>query len=245
VPLDATNDVPVPSDFATILEGDHAAAGADIAFEMFARSPALTFGTSFWDTLAAMALVDPGLVTWEDLNVSVERDGLSAGRIRRAGNGRPIRAAMSADADPFMATLLAALRRGPPRPEPFDLAGTLAVSWDGASCQLEASDGLVAGTVRLTVTNGSDAPVTAFLAGVEAPRTWADVVAFAGSADLSDPNFAPPDWIVSIEASATALAGAEVVVMAPVPAVEVGVICATGEYPAFEVFPGGSILVRG
>ena len=64
VPLDATNDVPVPPDFAAILERDHAAAGADIAFEMFARSPYLATDTSFWDTLAVMALVDPSLVTW-------------------------------------------------------------------------------------------------------------------------------------------------------------------------------------
>jgi len=245
VPLDATNDVPVPSDFATILEEDHAAAGADIAFEMFARSPALTFGTSFWDTLAVMALVDPGLVTWEDMTVSVERDGLSAGRIRRDGDGRPIRAAMSADADPFMTALLGALRRGAPRPEPFNLSGALAVTWDGASCKLEASGGLVAGSIRLKVTNGSDAPVAAFLAGVEAPRTWADVVTLAASVDPSDPNFAPPEWIVPIEGEATAPAGGEAVVMTSVPATEVGVICTTGEWPAIDLFPGGSVLVGG
>jgi inosine-uridine nucleoside N-ribohydrolase len=245
VPLDATNDVPVPSDFATILEADHAAAGADIAFEMFARSPALTSGTSFWDTLAVMALVDPGLVTWEDATVNVEREGLSAGRIRRAGDGRPIRAAMAAEAEPFMTALLAALRRGEPRPAPFSLSGTFAVTWDGATCRLEASEGLAAGTIRLKVTNGSDVTVNAFLTGVEAPRTWADVVAFAEGADVNDPNFAPPDWIVPIEGSATANAGAEAIVMTAVPAVEVGVICATGEFPAIEVFPGGSVLVGG
>jgi pyrimidine-specific ribonucleoside hydrolase len=245
VPLDATNHVPVPPDFATILESDHDAAGADIAFEMFARSPALTFETSFWDTLAAMALIDPDLVTWEDLTVDVELDGLSAGRIRRAGDGRPIRAAMSADADAFMAAILAALRRGDPRPEPFELGGSLAVTWDGEACRLDASAGLVAGPTRLAVTNESDSDVLVFLAGVEAPRTWADAVAVVVSADLSDPTFVPPDWIIPIEGGATALAGAEAVAIASVPAAEVGVICATGEWPALELTPGDSVLVAG
>jgi hypothetical protein len=212
---------------------------------MFARSPALTFETSFWDTLAAMALLDPGLVTWENLTVDVERDGLSAGRIRRAGDGRPIRAAMSADADAFMAAILAALRRGEPRPEPFELSGSLAAAWDGEACRLDADAGLVAGAARLTVTNESDADVTVFLAAVEAPRTWEDAIALIESVDLSDPAFVPPDWIIPIDGSATALAGAEAVTIASVPAAEVGAICATGEWPDLDIVPGNSIHVAG
>lgn len=241
VPLDATNDVPVPPDFATILEADHTAAGADIAFEMFARSPVLTVETSFWDTLAVMALIDPGLVTWEDLTVTVERDGLSAGRIQRAGDGRRLRAAMSADADPFMAALLASLRRGAPRPEPFDLGGTLEVTWDGAACHLDPSKELSAGVVRLAVSNESDAPVTVYLAGVEAPRTWADLIAFAESVDFS--NLVPPDWIIPIDASATAPGGAQAVAIAAVPAAEVGAICITGEWPDIVLAPSDFAIV--
>jgi inosine-uridine nucleoside N-ribohydrolase len=33
VPLDATNDVATPADIVAVLDADHAAAGADIAFE--------------------------------------------------------------------------------------------------------------------------------------------------------------------------------------------------------------------
>ncbi|MCI0582085.1 MAG: nucleoside hydrolase [Chloroflexi bacterium] len=245
VPLDATNDVPVPWDFASILEPDRAAAGVNIAFEMYARSPALTYETSFWDTLAALALVNPDLVTWEDLTVRVELGGPSSGRIRRADDGRPIRAAMSADADAFMAGLLAALRRGEPRPEPFELTGTLSVAWDGAACTVEASHGLVAGSARLEVTNGSDAPVAVFLAGVEAPRTWADAVAFVESADLSDPNLAPPEWIIETGSSVTADPGETAVAIATVPAAELGAICATGDWPNLELAPSDSVLVPG
>jgi len=243
VPLDATNDVPVPPDFAAILEADHAAAGADIAFEMFARSPALTFETSFWDTLAALALVAPDLVTWENMTVGVEIDGPSSGRIRRADDGRPIRAAMSADKNAFMAALLAALRRGEPRPEPFELSGTLTVTWDGSTCDLEGSSGLTAGSVRLEVANRSDQALAALLAGVETPRTWTDVVAFLESVDLLDPNLAPPEWIIQISSSATADPGGEAVAIASVPAAEVGVICATGEWPALDLTPSTSVEI--
>ena len=68
VPLDATNAVPGPGRHSpTILGEDHAAAGADIASQIYTQSPWLTEGASFWDTLAALALVDPTLVTWEDM----------------------------------------------------------------------------------------------------------------------------------------------------------------------------------
>ena len=116
VPLDATNAVPVPADIATILGEDHAAAGADIAWQIYTQSPWLTEGASFWDTLAALALVDPTLVTWEDLTADITIDGPSSGDVVRSASGRPIRAAMDADTDRFMEAFLAALRRGEPRP---------------------------------------------------------------------------------------------------------------------------------
>ena len=115
VPLDATNAVPVPADIATVLGEDHVAAGADIAWQIYTQSPWLTEGASFWDTLAALALVDPTLVTWEDLTAGITIDGPSSGDFVRAASGRPIRAAMDADTDRFMEAFLAALRRGEPR----------------------------------------------------------------------------------------------------------------------------------
>jgi pyrimidine-specific ribonucleoside hydrolase len=112
VPLDATNAVPVPGNIAEIIGEDRAAAGADIAWQIYTQSPWLTEGASFWDTLAALALVDPTLVTWEDLTAAVTIDGPSSGDVVRSPTGRPIRAAMDADQDRFMDAFLAALRRG-------------------------------------------------------------------------------------------------------------------------------------
>ena len=116
VALDATNAVPVPADIATILGEDHAAVGADIAWQIYTQSPWLTEGASFWDTLAALALVDPTMVIWEDLTADITIDGPSSGDVVRSASGRPIRAAMDADTDRFMDAFLAALRRGEPRP---------------------------------------------------------------------------------------------------------------------------------
>jgi inosine-uridine nucleoside N-ribohydrolase len=115
VPLDATNAVPVPADFAQTLPDDDTAAGADIAREIYTQSPWLTEGASFWDTLAVLALVDPSLVRWEDMTATIELDGPSSGHILRSADGRPLRAAMDADRERFMEALQGALGRGEPR----------------------------------------------------------------------------------------------------------------------------------
>lgn len=243
VPLDATNDVPVPPDFAAILERDHAAAGADIAFEMFARSPYLATDTSFWDTLAVMALVDPSLVTWEDLAARVEPTGPSAGRIVRDAAGRPLRAAMAADADAFMTAFLAALRRGAPRPEPFTFSGTLSVSWDGATCRIEGRPPTTAGLTRVEIANTSTATVGVLVAGVAAPKTWADALALLHSIDLGDPELQVPDWVIQVPGSLGAEAGQTASAIVTLPAAEVGVICGTGEWPKLDFFDAGAFPV--
>ena len=93
VGLDATNHVPVPADIEGLLATDAAAAGADIAHDMYLRNPFLVQGSSFWDTLAAVLLTDPSIATWEDVPVRAETTGRSAGRTARdpagAWSGRP------------------------------------------------------------------------------------------------------------------------------------------------------------
>lgn len=117
VPLDATDDVPVPADLADRLATDHAAAGADLAYELLVRSPSRMTdpGQQLWDELAALTVSDPGLVTWEDFDVVVASDG----RLDRSPTGRPVRVAMAADRAATERTLLAVLRRGPARTDPF------------------------------------------------------------------------------------------------------------------------------
>ena len=90
VGLDATNDVPVPADIVDQLSADHGAAGADIAYEMYVRTPFLADGgNSYWDPLAAVTLTDPSVAGWEDMTVAMEPTGPGAGRLSRDPGGRP------------------------------------------------------------------------------------------------------------------------------------------------------------
>ena len=122
MPLDATDDVPVPADILDLLEPDHAAAGADIAYETYARTPVprharqLSGGTPPRPHCSR----DPGLGTWEDATVSIN----DRGRIARDAAGRPARIAVAADGPRVTDAVLAGLRRGAARPEPFAVAGT-------------------------------------------------------------------------------------------------------------------------
>ena len=242
VPLDATNHVPVPPDFATMLETDHEAAGADIAFEMFARSPALTFETSFWDTLAVMALADPTLVTWEEVTVAVSLEGSEAGRLVRSPTGRPVRAAMSADPDTFLPALLEALRRGDARPEPFE-AATMTIRWDGATCRVE-NPPAASGAVMASLVNDADSAVAMGLVGVIPPKTWQDVLAYAAAGGPTDPDAVLPAWIRDLGAFTPVEPHGTAIAITEVPAGVVGGLCATGEWPDLTFTDGGSFTVE-
>ncbi len=75
----------------------------------------------------------------------------------------------------------------------------MTVRWDGTTCRIEGDPPTAAGLTSVVLTNDSDAPVALLIGGVEAPKTWADALAFIRSADLSDPNIAPPDWLVQVQ----------------------------------------------
>ena len=245
VGLDATSDVPVPPDIVEQLAADHAAAGADIAYEMYARTPFLAAaGNSYWDPLAAVTLTDPSTAGWEDLGVTMQPTGPAAGRLSRDPGGRPIRAAMSADRDAFMATFLERLRSGEPRPNPLTIVGSLEVHWDGSSCTV-VDQPETAGLVEVTLINRTNNEVALLIGGAVPPKTWADLVAFIEDADLADPNLRPPDWITQVPVNLSASGGARVTAFAPIPAGEVGALCATGAYPDLTFFDGGAFSVEG
>ena len=138
VPLDATDDVPVPVDLADRLATDRASAAADVMYESLVRNPDRLRpdqGQQLWDELAALALTEPDLVTWDEATVSVGEDG----RLTRDEAGRTIRYATAADPSAVESALLAALRRGEPRATPFALAGSLAVTFDGTTCAISGT----------------------------------------------------------------------------------------------------------
>jgi inosine-uridine nucleoside N-ribohydrolase len=241
VPLDATDDVPVPADVVAQLTADHAAAGADIALETYARAPWLaTPGNFWWDTTAAAALVDPSLVSWEDTAVSVS----DIGRIARDPSGRPARIATGADGERAQAAILAGLRRGPGRPDPFTIGGTIRVTWDGSSCTIDADAPTSAGPATIELVNTSSVPAGLFGAGIAPGHTWDEAVAFMHEADLGDESLVIPDWIRPVEgAGPYAEPGATASALTTLPAPIVGFACGTGDWPDVTFIDGGSITL--
>ena len=241
VPLDATDDVPVPADILTRLETDHAAAGADIAYETYARTPYLSSpGNYWWDSAAAVLLTDPGLGTWEDATVGIN----DRGRIARDAAGRPARIAVAADGPRVTDAVLAGLRRGAARPDPFTVLGSLAMTWDGTTCRVDGEPPTTAGLTRIELHNSSAVGAGLLAAGVREPKTWADALAWVDDADFSDPDIAIPDWIVEVGSDGVfAGPGSDATAIVELPAGTVGVICATGEWPEFTIADGGSMTL--
>jgi hypothetical protein len=213
---------------------------------MYVRSPFLsTEGNDYWDTLTAVLLRDPTIARWEDVAVRAETSGSSAGRLVRDAGGRTVRAAMAADRDAFMPAFLAALRAGPQRSEPFTIASTLSIAWDGTTCRQTANSPTVSGPALVKLDNTSTSDAGLLMAGAVAPKRWSDVVAFARTADFSDPNLAIPDWIVPVQGSILAAPGTTATALATLPTGEVGILCAVGQWPKFDIADGGAFMIGG
>jgi len=240
VPLDATNDVPVPPDLAERLAEDHTAAGADLVYELLQRVPTRLTGDGqqLWDELAALVVSTPDLVTWEDATLLAD----NAGRLTRHEAGRPVRIATEADPAAVEAALLEALRVGPARATPFVLAGEIAVHWDGSTCAFEMTGGLTPGVAGLTFENATGDPAGVVIAGVREPHTWADVVEFVSTVDLE--STAPPEWVVEAGgAFDDSGAGGSIRGSVRLEPGAYGPICVAGTDPDFQLRPGQPFVV--
>lgn len=239
VPLDATNDVPVPTDIVAQLTTDHAAAGADIALETYARAPWLaTPGNFWWDASAAAALLDPSLLTWEDATISIS----DVGRIARDPAGRAARIATGADGERTHAAILAGLRRGAGREDPFTIGGTVRVTWDGTTCTIGPDVPTTAGPATIELVNTSTVPAGLFGGGIAPGHTWDEAVAIMLAADLSDESFEVPDWIIQVEGEGPyAMPGSTASSLTTLPAPLVGFACGTGDWPEITFTDAGSI----
>jgi pyrimidine-specific ribonucleoside hydrolase len=190
VPLDATNAVPVDQAFVDALASDHAAAGADIAYELLARRGVNGFDY-LWDALAAVVAVDESVATIEPTKLAVvTTEGADSGRTARADDGTDVRVATAADRAAFEKVFLAGLRRGGPRANPFTLAGTIAVTFDGATCTDDAPATVASGDWRVaaeTMVGGTTVPVVVrFHEG----SGWDDLATYFATA--TDPTMQPP-----------------------------------------------------
>lgn len=241
VPLDATDDVPVPTDLAERLGADHTAAGADLMYELLIRNPSrlrADEGQQLWDELAALALTAPDLVTWQDATLTVGEGG----RLSRDEAGRAARVAVAADARSVEEALLAALQRGAARATPFQLAGEIDVTFDGTACRataIGADTTLAAGLYRLHFTGpAGGSPFGVTMAGVQPPKSWSDLVAWIKTIDLATQQ-EPPPWVLTGPSVADeAGTGAPLSVAGAIPAGMVGPVCLSGTWPDLTFVPG-------
>ena len=173
-------------------------AGANLIYELLLRVPGrIGEGQQLWDELAAVAFIDPGLVTWEEMTLSASGEG----RLDRTDGGRPVRVAMSAEAGAAEHALVASLDRGPDRLTPFALTGEVVVTWDGAACATAPAEPIAPGVASLMFENLSGAPAAVSVVGVRAPHTWDELVAL--TADPAIVEEGPPEWVVSGDRSTT------------------------------------------
>jgi pyrimidine-specific ribonucleoside hydrolase len=241
VPLDATDDVPVPPDLADRLKADHQAAGADLVYELLVRDPERLrsdLGQQLWDELAALALTSPDLTSWEEASVTVGDDG----RLTRDEAGQAVRFAASADRAAVEAALLEALGRGAPRATPFTLAGSIDVTFDGTTCTVVgASDR--PGVHELRFHGPAGQPTGVAVVGIRPPHSWEEVVALLPGIDVETP---PPDWLVEGPvAEDGAGTGQPVTTAGPLVEDLAGVGCFTGTWPDLTYTPGRAIEVGG
>lgn len=234
VPLDATDDVPVPLDLPERLASDHQAGAADLMYELLIRNPdrmRVEFGQQLWDELAALALTDPDLTTWEEGLLLAGSDG----QLTRDEAGRPVRFATAADREAVEEALLVGLRRGPPRATPFRLAGTLAVSFDGTTCSIRGESNET-GLHLLEYTGTGDGPSGVAIAGVRPPNRWEQLLALLPTIDV---EAQPPDWVVlgpiAEDADGT---GRSVTGAGDLDEAIYGPVCFRGRFPDVTFTPG-------
>jgi pyrimidine-specific ribonucleoside hydrolase len=198
VPLDATASVPVTPELYEALASDHAAAPADIVFELWARNPYMTqSGFYLWDPLAAAAVRDPTIVTLARVRLSVvEGAGLDGGRLLEDPAGAAVTVALAADRERFEPFLLERLRLGGARDGAFAPVGTVRVVTDGTTCEVTLDPATPPpGLLRVEVTSTAGAPVAVVAFNLD-DVPWSDVEAFVASPDFASPppvhSFANP-----------------------------------------------------
>lgn len=139
VPLDATNSVPASVFFYEALTEQKSSPEAELVYEFFAANPFNLEGGAyfFWDALAAVAMVDPGVATYETRRLGVvEESGEQQGASVVSEEGAEVRFATGADRQRFEEGFLTALNGGIPAvvdvPSP-----DFTVRFSGGNCSLD------------------------------------------------------------------------------------------------------------
>jgi purine nucleosidase len=108
-PLDVTEKVPVTPDLVRRLARQRHYPLSDLAAQAYAT--VAWSGYCMWDVLTTAWLARPELFTFEDMEIEVELEGRSQGRIRRRPGGRRVQVATRVDVERFYAFVLEAWAR--------------------------------------------------------------------------------------------------------------------------------------
>ena len=197
VPLDATNSVPASVFFHEALAAQKATASAELVDRFFVVNDFNLVGGAyfFWDPLAAVAMIDPGVATYETRHLKVvEEAGAELGAVVDSPDGPEVRVALAADRQRFEEVFLTGLNRGVPSkvdvPTP-----DLTVQFSDTACTLEGPTIFDAEetTAAVVVEVGNDTTGTvAVVFGLHPGASIEQVKADAALANTTDET--PPYW---------------------------------------------------
>ncbi len=197
VPLDATNDVPATWFFYEALQEQKATPAAELVDGFFTANLYNLDGGAyfFWDPLAAVAIVDPGVVTTETRRLSVvEAPGAQQGALVESPAGSQVQLATRADRRRFEEAFLSGLNGGVPAVVEIP-APDLTVRFTGSTCTFEGttayeSDGPMTRVV-VELLNESESPI-AVASGLHEGVSWEQLERDA--AELEDASEPPAYW---------------------------------------------------
>jgi inosine-uridine nucleoside N-ribohydrolase len=195
VPLDATGKLPLTPAFLDELGKDHKAAGADIAYELLARSGSLLAGNFFWDQLATVLLTDPSAATSAEARLKVVTDGAASGSLVQDASGTAVSYAVTPDAAQFESRFLEGLRRGESRAGPFTLAGTINATFDGSTCGGTPTAPLAPGSYAVDFNSSVAGDTVLAVIRLHQGATWQQLLDFITAKGAQPADLSPPDFV--------------------------------------------------
>ncbi len=197
IPLDATNHVPITAYVSDAFERYHyATPAATLVWDLFRGTAIANGGSFFWDPLAAVSLLDPGVVTTAERRVDVLTNGADSGRtVAGSGDPRERRRQRRRGSIRARPPRHALRRLGVHRVAPADRNRDL----ERRDMHLDGPPSLTAGQVVLDTVNQTGQPFQLVVAAIEPSHTLADLRAYV--AGLTAPPANPPSWLVAQEAA--------------------------------------------
>jgi hypothetical protein len=240
VPLDATDDVPMSASIVDRIAANQVTEPARLVYEYLSRNPERIGGTSLWDQTAAILLVEgPEGFTLERLPLAViEDEGRESGRTKVAADGEDTLVATAADAADVTRRFIEGLNGGraeAPIPPP---TATIAMTFDGTICRVDAPDRVTAGFGELMLVNDSETDAGAAVVAFSDPATWESLLDVIASGPITGPPMGVT--VVLSTDAASGGRGEDLALLAPG---AYGSVCVTFGEAGLMAYPGRPLAV--